>query len=704
LKKLTDKELFEAVKKGDAKTASQLLSWGADVNAKNKNGKTPLMVAAEHRHNYEMIRLLIKSGANVNEEDSSSLTALYHSAAIGIETKTLKLLLNAGADAKFAGNGQCHSIISLIDETSNEAALITLLKSGISYTLISSIPWTPLMYAAHLQHKRKAFLLVATMAKKAKDSAWENIDLAELRKAGASSTSLIRHLAMKTQDINETDEMGNTALHIAANIRNSSEAVKTLINLGADIHLKNVKGHTPLARAAMSGYNYETIKLLIDKGAEVDSKDSMERTPLFFALMNKSSDKIISLFLACGADPNAQNIWGQTPLMYVTAAGTAALLLKAGAAPNIQAKPLIGYASVLNCVIEHKADTKTVEQLLKAGADPNSTEPALFHAITNKAPLSVIRMLLTYGANIDQKTDTGETALQNALTLGYYSAAALLITKGAQLGPLCFPEWTSLMHVTRFAGCNDILYSVAKRRKDTDRSWMLLFRMLAVNNPPKSDKLISSLISSGLDVNAVNTNGENTLFCFSGSPFDVSIMERLIKAGIDVNKTNNQGKTALMNTATLSNEALLTRLLNAGASVEARDEDGNTALHYASKGTHIKNLSTLIKHRAELDARNYNEETPLMTAILDNHDSVANALIEAGADTEAKNKDGETALLMAIQAGYDDCVKVLLNSDADILAQNSKGENVVQLIAGSCLKSSTKNRIKEAYQRKMAGL
>ena len=47
-----------------------LIKAGADVNAKDKYGVTPLHRAAAYNENPEVITILIKAGADVNAKDS----------------------------------------------------------------------------------------------------------------------------------------------------------------------------------------------------------------------------------------------------------------------------------------------------------------------------------------------------------------------------------------------------------------------------------------------------------------------------------------------------------------------------------------------------------------------------------------------------------------------------------------------------------
>src|SRR6516225_5718565 len=74
-----------------------LLKKGADVNASNKLGATPLIRAAT---NYEKAKLLIDAGADVKVKTKSGRTPLTLAARKAGNSQTVKQLLSRGADAK----------------------------------------------------------------------------------------------------------------------------------------------------------------------------------------------------------------------------------------------------------------------------------------------------------------------------------------------------------------------------------------------------------------------------------------------------------------------------------------------------------------------------------------------------------------------------------------------------------------------------
>ena len=100
------KDFFELVKTGTPQDVQAAISKGADVNAKDTEGYTPLMWAGASNPNAEVITTLLKAGADVNARDSFyDRTALMYAALFSqIPGDVITTLLSAGEDAKVKDN------------------------------------------------------------------------------------------------------------------------------------------------------------------------------------------------------------------------------------------------------------------------------------------------------------------------------------------------------------------------------------------------------------------------------------------------------------------------------------------------------------------------------------------------------------------------------------------------------------------------
>ncbi|KAK0723094.1 ankyrin repeat-containing domain protein [Lasiosphaeria miniovina] len=90
-------QLHEACLTGDQETAQKLIQKGADIEAENRSGNTPLSSAAREGHE-AVVRVLLDKGADVEANTIGGGAPLYGAAASGHEA-VVRLLLENGADA-----------------------------------------------------------------------------------------------------------------------------------------------------------------------------------------------------------------------------------------------------------------------------------------------------------------------------------------------------------------------------------------------------------------------------------------------------------------------------------------------------------------------------------------------------------------------------------------------------------------------------
>ncbi|MEW6351565.1 MAG: ankyrin repeat domain-containing protein [Thermodesulfobacteriota bacterium] len=87
--------LMKALQRGPEWLAKLFLEKGADVNARNKDHRTPLMVAARG-HNPHLVKTLVEIGADTDARDDDRKTALTIAKENG-QTEIAAFLRSRGA-------------------------------------------------------------------------------------------------------------------------------------------------------------------------------------------------------------------------------------------------------------------------------------------------------------------------------------------------------------------------------------------------------------------------------------------------------------------------------------------------------------------------------------------------------------------------------------------------------------------------------
>ena len=118
--------LFEAIRAGDSAAVRDLLKGGADLNARNDIGDTPLMAAALNA-DAAVLELLLKAGADINAANQAGATALMRAATF--EDKA-RLLVVSGADVKARSRLGNSALILAARESGNSRTVEFLLDRG----------------------------------------------------------------------------------------------------------------------------------------------------------------------------------------------------------------------------------------------------------------------------------------------------------------------------------------------------------------------------------------------------------------------------------------------------------------------------------------------------------------------------------------------------------------------------------------------
>ena len=163
--------LHTAASKGDVLIVGLLLKHGADPNTQTKFGYTPLHLAAEEGH-VDVVELLLEHGANPNTYEGEGYTPLYDAAGRG-HVDVVRLLLEHGA------NPNAQSVIG--DTPLHWAAMEghvdvvrLLLEHGADPTIKNKDGKTPLDLARAEDH-REVFLVIEDWLRQKKSPSQQRV-------------------------------------------------------------------------------------------------------------------------------------------------------------------------------------------------------------------------------------------------------------------------------------------------------------------------------------------------------------------------------------------------------------------------------------------------------------------------------------------------------------------------------------------------
>jgi ankyrin repeat protein len=151
--------LIEAVLDGNLRKTKHLLKKGADVNARDDKGRTPLMLinTVEGKHATDICELLIQKGADVNATDAYGMTELMWASHKG-HTFNCMLIFEGGANIN-ARSRSGMTALMWAARNGYDTICIYLIEKGADVTLADSRGMTALMWAEKNEYKDAADVL-----------------------------------------------------------------------------------------------------------------------------------------------------------------------------------------------------------------------------------------------------------------------------------------------------------------------------------------------------------------------------------------------------------------------------------------------------------------------------------------------------------------------------------------------------------------
>jgi ankyrin repeat protein len=362
--------LMRAARQGNLATVRALLASKADPNAQEgKGGQTALMWAMSERQT-AVAQELVAHGADVNARSKTGFTALMFAAQQG-DVDSARILLDAKANPNDAIPKSGATPLTIASSIGKPEVVALLLDKGANPNAVDANGFTSLHHAVRDSDygvdpasKATAVTIVKTLlAHGANPNARLELDkdkIAAERKAQAGGAGARTKRTSIT--ITEIELEGATPLALAAEV-NNLEAVKALVEGGADPLIATEQGTTPLILASGAGTDVQrarsleerataiqTARYLVDHGADVNAAGQFGWTALHAASYQGLND-VVAFLASKGAKLDTMDQLGQTPLSI-----SLSVLTKDAGARRLQ--------------IPRRYRGDTADLLLKLGATP----------------------------------------------------------------------------------------------------------------------------------------------------------------------------------------------------------------------------------------------------------------------------------------------------------------------------------------------
>lgn len=699
-KKPKTREFMESLLNGRYDEATKYLQTGVDINAKDAQGRTPLIHAILGKNPLEAAKFLIEEGANVNTADSTGVTPLLQALKTSKNPDLIALLIEAGANVNGADSyGSVPLKVAVLYGQPVETVRL-LMNAGANANAKDQNGKTVKQYAAEKMNSGGGVDYGDMFKIEQKSQSQE--------KASSMTENLIKVLktddvgkisAFLTEnkiDINARTTQGDTVLFLALKHTRNPEVVKSLLTAGANVRLRRTDSQTPLIYAVRNSAPFETVHMLIQAGASRTAKDNSGKTPAdvleengdyspehykllksfltyrpsnnatttyagdFLTLIRNAEDADIRAALRSGANPNSQDANGNTPLLFLLQDPTEALLVKkmlsAGANPNLAN---YRYVLPLTYATERKQPEDVINVLIKSGAQRNKETETQY---TYKCVKDDIYCLRKYKGKNKRKATKVDVTVKDP-------SPTELVTKESLVDDVYFLPPDVLQQVL------EAKIDATGKNQDGKTPLMNAFTRLGL-----VAETVKQFIEAKVPVDDADNNGDTALFYAIRSNAPANVVEWLLKSGADPNHFNNSGKTPLA--YALDKPEIFALLVDNGANINARDENGRVLLINCLNDP---NFYKLIEAGADINTRDENGNTLLMNELMNEQYSPATVrmLLQNGADVNIQNHQGETALMLAAVmyktsvGGKSDLIEQLLKAGAKIDAIDLSGKTAL---------------------------
>ncbi|CAL4060386.1 unnamed protein product, partial [Meganyctiphanes norvegica] len=443
---------------GEDSIVRVLVESGAEVNAEDVYGQTPLHFAAMRGNEAAALDLLSYPQVNIEANDRQAMTPLSVAATFGY-TDIARRLINSGAQLLAMDESAQIPLHRAAMEGNLEIVELLLqaaVRKGDENTVHRMVRaqdsdrQTPLHQAVENGHHKVASRLLRAGAdvNAVQDTLATSLHAA----AVVGDEELIKLLIQYGGRVDATDANQQTPLHHAA-AHDQSQAVTVLLDNGSKIEKKDSDSFTPLLLAACNGHA-SVVETLLDRGANISAVEKDDKTCIYWCA-DQGNVKALKVLLKdhhSSAMIDQSDRFDNSPLHTAAEHGyveISHLLLEAGSKIDNMNEDS---ETALHIAAEN-GRSKVVRELVNRNrflvSDENEDSNTALHLASLEGHVEVIKILLEFGANVEARNTALWTPLDCAASKGHVGSCLLLLDYDSPLDPMDKNKTTPLLLAAR---------------------------------------------------------------------------------------------------------------------------------------------------------------------------------------------------------------------------------------------------------------
>lgn len=446
---------------------------------------------------------------------------------------------------------------------------------------------------------------------------------------------------------------------IQASSRGFLDIVELLVKTGVDVNswhrvlLRSLKPSlhsnldcTPLIAAIVSRQT-AVVKYLLKAGARTDCKARLGAWS-----WDSTSEEVLRV--GAGMAEPFDAAWCGIEYWESTGSILRMLLERVSVNSELQGRTLLCHAALCG-------NGEAAKVLLENGANveycihtDDGAEFRPIHLASKKGILSVLKVMILHGCDLDVRTEKGDTALMLCAVHSHRECFCELLRAGADFGA-SNKAGQNVIDIVKETGQDVFVYqtvcdTILAGQKLQSSDLQVFSPLHFIAHHGNSEVIRKQIEREGVDVDQQDKFGFSAAM-IAAQEGHIDVFKVLIFAGAYIGLKNIKGDTAMKLAEENGNKEQCEKVLCDAIFVGVLKGADFKEIHFAAKRGDCELLSHLLKHGHSINALDGEGYTPLMVCVREGHADACKFLLSHGADCYFTNPAGETALSLARKNG-----------------------------------------------------